>query len=92
MTQTAKTTFWEEISDWNCECGEFVPSWIFAPRDLLWKWSLIACGREGLRHGSRDVEQAFVGKGLAPFGPVGQRAFAHSIHALERSREVWAAL
>ena len=25
------------------------------------------------------------------FGPVGQRAFAHSIHALERFEEVWAA-
>ena len=30
-------------------------------------------------------------KGLAVFGSVGQRAFAHSFHALERSREVWAA-
>ena len=30
-------------------------------------------------------------KGLALFGSVGQRASAHSIHASERSREVWAA-
>ena len=44
----------------------------------------------GLRHGSRGVEQAFVGKGLALFGSVGQRAFAQSLHALERPREVWA--
>ena len=45
----------------------------------------------GLGHGTRDVEQPFVGKGLALFGSVGQRAFAHSTHASERSREVWAA-
>ena len=44
-----------------------------------------------LRHGTRDVEQAFVGKCLALLGSVGQRAFAHSIHALKCSREVWAA-
>ena len=43
--------------------GEFVPSWIFGPRlvvevvfNVLWP--------RGLRHGSRDVEKAFVGKGL----------------------------
>ena len=45
----------------------------------------------GLRHGSRDVETASVGKGLALFGSVKQRAFAHSMHALEHSSEVWAA-
>ena len=28
---------------------------------------------------------------LTLLGPVGQRAFAHIIHALERSRKVWAA-
>ena len=41
----------------------------------------------GLRHGPRDVGKALVGKGLALFGPVGQCAFAHSIHAVERSRK-----
>ena len=30
-------------------------------------------------------------KGLSVFVSVGQRAFAHSFHALERSSEVWAA-
>ena len=35
----------------------------------------------GLRHGTRDVEQAFVEKCLALFGSVGQRALVHSIHA-----------
>ena len=40
---------------------------------------------------SRDVEKAIVGRCLALLGPVGQRALAHGVHALERSREVWAA-
>ena len=34
-----------------------------------------------LRHGTRDVGETLAGKCLAPFGSVGQRAFAHSIHA-----------
>ena len=45
----------------------------------------------GLRHGAKGVGQALVGKGLAQFGPLGQRALARSIHALECSREVWTA-
>ena len=45
----------------------------------------------GLRHGAKGVGQAVVGKRLAFLGFLGQRAFAHSFHALERSREVWAA-
>ena len=32
-----------------------------------------------------------VGRRLALLGPVGQRALAHGVHSLERSREVWAA-
>ena len=42
----------------------------------------------GLRHGARDVEQAFVGKCLALFGSVGQREVSHGVHPLERSKEV----
>ena len=45
---------------------------------------LVFNGLRGLRHGTRDVEQAFVGRCLALVGSVGQRAFAHNIHALER--------
>ena len=44
----------------------------------------------GLRHGAEDVGHTDVGRCLALFGSVGQRVFAHSLHALERSREVWA--
>ena len=70
--------------------GEFVQSWIFVPRPVV-EMVFNGLWPRGLRHGSRDAEKAFVGKGVAPLGSVGQRAFAHSIHALERSREVWAA-
>ena len=42
----------------------------------------------GLRHGAKDVRQTAVGRCLALFGSVGQRALAHGIYALERSREV----
>ena len=45
----------------------------------------------GLRHGVKDVGQAFVGKCLSLFGSVGQRAVAHSLHALECPEEVWTA-
>ena len=45
----------------------------------------------GLRRGSRVVEKAILGRCLALVGPVGSRAFTHSFHSLERSREVWAA-
>ena len=65
-------------------------SWIFDP-SLVVELVFNGLWPSGLRHGSRDVEKTFVVKGLALFGPVGQRAFAHSIHALERSSEVWAA-
>ena len=65
-------------------------NWIFGPRPVV---EVVFNGLRpsGLRRGSRVVEKAFVGNGLALFGPVGQCAFAHSIHALERSRAVWAA-
>ena len=65
-------------------------NWIFGPRPVV---EVVFNGLwpSGLRRGSRVVEKAFVGKGLALFGPVGQSALAHSIHALERSRAVWAA-
>ena len=43
-------------------------------------------------HGTRDVEQPFEGKGLALRGSVGQRAFAHSFHALGCPKEVWGRL
>ena len=43
-----------------------------------------------LRHGAKDVGHTFVGKCLALFGSLGQREVAHSLHALERPREVWA--
>ena len=71
-------------------CGEFVPSWIFGPRPVV---EVVFNGLwpSGLRRVSRAVEKAFAGKSLALFGPVGQCAFAHSIHAVERSRAVWAA-
>ena len=42
----------------------------------------------GLRHGARDVEQAFVARCLAQFGSVRQREVAHSFHALERSQGI----
>ena len=42
----------------------------------------------GLRHGAKDVGHSDVGRCWAPFGSVGQQ----SLHALERSREVWADL
>ena len=73
------------------KCAEtFVLRWTVGPRPFL---EVVFNGLwpRGLRHGARDVEHALVGNDLAPFGPVGQRACAHSIHALERSREVWAA-
>ena len=41
----------------------------------------------GLRHGAKDVGQTDVGRCLALFTSVGQRAFAHILHALERSRK-----
>ena len=65
-------------------------SQIFGPRPVV---EVVFNGLwpRGLRHVSRDVEKAFVGKGLALIGSAGQRAFAHGIHALERSREVWSA-
>ena len=44
----------------------------------------------GLRHGAKDVGPTDVGRCLAPPGSVGQRAFAHSLHAVQRSREAWA--
>ena len=50
---------------------------------------LVACG--GLRHGSKCVGQTFMGISLASLGPLGQCAFAHSIHALECPEEVWTA-
>ena len=44
-------------------------------------------------HGNwaKDEGKAFLGRRLALLGPLGQRALAHSVHLLERSREVWAA-
>ena len=42
----------------------------------------------GLRHGAKDVGQAFVGKCLALFGSVGQRTVTHSLHALVCPKEV----
>ena len=65
-------------------------SWFFGPRPVV-EVFFNGLWPRGLRRRSRDVEQAFVGKGLALFGSVGQRASAQSIHALESSREVWAA-
>ena len=35
--------------------------------------------------------KSVLGRRLALLGPVGQRALAHGVHSLERSREVWAA-
>ena len=40
---------------------------------------------------AKDVGRAVLGRHLALLGPVGQRAHVHSVHLLERSREVWAA-
>ena len=45
----------------------------------------------GRRHGAKDVGKTVLGRCLALFGSVGQRAFAHSSHALECPKEVWAA-
>ena len=45
----------------------------------------------GLRHGARDVRETFLGKCLAFLGSLGHCAFAHSIHAVECSKEVWTA-
>ena len=71
-------------------CGDFVLSLMTGPRPVV---EVVFNGLwpRGLRHGSIGVEQAFVGKGLVLFGPVGQRAFAHSIHPLERSWKLCAA-
>ena len=79
-----------EALDEALKCDE-TSCWLnFGPR-LLVEVVFNGLWTRGLRHGSRDVEKAAVGKGLALFGSVVQRAFAHSIQALERSREVWAA-
>ena len=43
---------------------------------------------KGLRHGAKCVGHTDVGRCLALFGSVGQRAFALSLHAVERPREV----
>ena len=60
-------------------------SWLFARNfscvNGLWP--------RGLRHGAKDLGKAVLGRNLALLGPVGQRALAHSVHLLERSREVW---
>ena len=95
MTQNAKTTILEEIlRDWN--------SGKSTSKTRLWHWTRIQSAwrvrarvyglwPRGLRHDSRDVGRAFVGLCWALFGSVGQCAAAHSLHALERSREVWTA-
>ena len=44
------------------------------------------CGQKDF---AKDVGRAILGRRLALLGPVGQCAFAHSVHLLERSREVW---
>ena len=97
-SQSAETIFRKEIKrDWICGLkgpivaldkvrAEFVLELVFWPETF--------CGSglpRGLRHGSRDVEKAVVGRCLALFGSVGQPEGAHSLHALERSREVWTA-
>ena len=44
-----------------------------------------------LRHFAKDVGKTVLARCLASFGRAGQRASAHSVQPLERSREVWAA-
>ena len=96
MTQSARTTFWEEIKrDWNCGMS--------TSKTQLWLWtkrgeseSRLASGSgpsaelvfnglwpRGLRHGAKDVGRCC----LALFGSLGQCAFAYSIHALECPKE-----
>ena len=58
----------------------------FLARDLLWKWFSQAC--DSARAWFQRCGKAFVVRGLALFGSVGQRAFAHSIRMLGRSWEV----
>ena len=82
----AKTTCWEEIKrDWNCgkstsktDCGtgrsfevrgDFVLSLIIGPR-LVVEVVFNCLWPRGIRHGAKDVGQAFFGKG---FGPVWTR-------------------
>ena len=43
------------------------------------------------RHCAKDVGKPVLGRRLAFLGPVGQRAAAHGVQQLKRSREVWAA-
>ena len=45
----------------------------------------------GLRHGAKDVGRTAVERCLASFGPVGECASAHSLHALECFEKVWVA-
>ena len=51
----------------------------------------MACGREGSGMVPKMWKKPFVGKDLALFGSVGQRACAHSIHRIDllRNVEVW---
>ena len=60
-------------------------------RDLLWNWSSIVCGREGSGMVPEVWKKPLWERVWPFFGSVGQRAFAHSIHALECRKEVWTA-
>ena len=57
-------------------------------RDPLWQLSSMAFGRDGSGIIPDIWKKPLWKRVLALPGSVGQRAFAHSIHALERSREV----
>ena len=70
--------------------GESVSKLVIGSR-LFVKLAVSGLWPRGLRYDAKDGGQTAVGRCLDLFGSVRQRAFAHSLHALECAREVLAA-